>query len=135
MLVRNFLILAIAVSMPCAAVWASELPCTLTKADYTSLANTQSKATPESVKKMSADDQEDLCETRAYINLIQKKKGDIDLDDVANHPYLARFLTTEEKDAVKRAASKALAGPGKSILEKCQKIAQQGGDAGRACPK
>jgi trans-aconitate methyltransferase len=119
---RNLLILALAVCLPSAA-WAGELPCTLTKADYLTLANTESKATPDSVKKLSPDDQEDLCASRAYTNVVQKKKGEIDIKDVTY--YDPRFVTKAEADAIEIAATKALARVSRpffeQVFEQCRK--------------
>jgi len=116
---RNIFVFAIAAAIPSIAASAGELPCVLTQADYIDLANTDSKATPDSVKNMSAQDQEALCETRAYINLIRKKNGDITLADVSDHWYVARFLTKEEKDGLRYAASRALAGAAEPLVKKC----------------
>lgn len=133
---RNVLILA-AACMPAVASWAGELPCTLTKADYVILADTESKATPESVKKMSADDQEMLCSSRAYINLVQKKKGDIDQKEIAD--YDPQFLTKAEQDMLHRAAEKAIAAIVRPIADACRKdpraAACHVGDAGKDTPK
>ena len=115
----KFVVVAAAVSMTCVAAWAGELPCSLSEADYANLANSVSKATPDSVKKMSSDDRQSLCDTRAYIDLVRKKKGDITLDDVSNHFYLSRFLTKEETDAIKGAAARTLAGAVEPFAKKC----------------
>jgi hypothetical protein len=107
-IVRNCIIGAVAVLLllPAAGL-AGELPCSLTKADYASLANTESKATPDSVKKLSKDDQEMLCDTRAHVDLIHRKRGEIEARDIT--PWHPKFLTTAERVDVERAEAKSLA--------------------------
>jgi len=83
------------------------------------LANTESKATPDSVKKLSPDDQEDLCASRAYANIVQNKKGEIDIKDVTY--YDPRYVTKAEADAIDIAGAKALARASRPFFEQCRK--------------
>src|SRR5262249_15530725 len=115
---RTLLIVALAACLP-SAVWGGDLPCTLTQADYLILANTESKATPDSVKMLSPDDQEMLCLSRANIDLVRKKNGVIDLKDVL--PYDPQFLTKAEVDAIDEAGTKALVRGMQPLHDECRR--------------
>jgi hypothetical protein len=68
---------------------------------------------------MSADDQQMLCDTRAYVDLVQSKTGDITMQDIAAYDPI--FLTKAEQNMVDEAATKAMARALQPVVEKCRK--------------
>jgi hypothetical protein len=91
---------------------ASALPCTLTEADYQSLANAAENAyTKEDIQALEAKDQEALCKARKFFHEAQGKDPRTvarthTLKDIP--AKISRFLTPEEYGLIRSAMSEVL---------------------------
>ena len=97
-------ILLAAVTLLLASAAKAELPCQLTDNDYASLAASDSKLNADGVKALAPKKQSLLCNSRAFLNVVDQSHGKINKIDT----YSPFYLSPAERSRVNKAVDALL---------------------------